>query len=52
MNHLVFTVRDGWVEYRMGNRMGSHPMGDDTAQQVIDYIRKITQHDTHEIIHA
>jgi hypothetical protein len=49
-NHLVFTVRNGWIEFRMGNQMGSHPIGDDIPQQIIDYIRKITQHETYEII--
>ena len=50
MNHLVLTVKEGWVNYRMGDRMGSHPMGDDLAWQVCDYLVKIIRPETYEII--
>jgi hypothetical protein len=48
--HLVFTVAQGWVQYRLNNQQGSHPMGDDSAQQVIDYLKRVIPHDTTETI--
>ena len=41
MNHLVFTVSNGFVSYRMNERQGSHPLGDDSAHDVIDYLKRI-----------
>jgi hypothetical protein len=49
MKHLVLIVQNGFVQYRMNDRMGSHPMGDDSAQEVIDYLIKIINPTTHEI---
>ncbi len=48
--HLILVERNGWIEYRMGNQQGCHPIGDDLPKQVIDYLRKIIPHDTYEII--
>ena len=50
MKHLVFIITQGWVQYRLNNQQGSHPMGDDSAQQVIDYLKRIIPHDTTETI--
>ena len=50
MKHLVLTKRDGYVEYRMGNQMGSHPIGDDPVSFIIDYLIKIIRPETYEII--
>jgi hypothetical protein len=41
MNHLVFTVSNGFVSYRMNERQGSHPLGDDSAHDVINYLKSI-----------
>ena len=41
MNHLVFIVSNGFVSYRMNDRQGSHPLGDDSAHEVIDYLKRI-----------
>lgn len=48
--HLILIVKNGWVEYRMGDQQGSHPIGDDLSWQVCDYLVKIIRPDTHEII--
>lgn len=50
MKHLVLTVRDGWIQFRMGERMGSHPIAEDPEDWVIDYLIKIIRPDTYEII--
>jgi len=50
MKHLVFTISNGFVEFRMGDRMGSHPLGDDSADWVINYLIKIINPETYEII--
>ena len=50
MKHLVFTVTKGFVEFRMGERMGSHPLGDDPADWVINYLLKLIKPETYEII--
>ena len=50
MNHLVLTVEPGWVRYRMGERQGSHPLGDDSAAWVIDYLLKSIRHESHEVL--
>jgi hypothetical protein len=52
MKHLVFTVANGFVEFRMGGRMGSHPLGDDSPDWVIDYLIKMINPNTHEIIRS
>jgi hypothetical protein len=54
MKHLVLTVGSGIVSYQLRTQTrvssGSHPMGDDTAQQVIDYLISIIKPTTHEVI--
>lgn len=50
MNHLVLNIEDGWVSYRMGQRMGSHPIGDDLPSQVIDYLIRIIRPATYEVL--
>jgi hypothetical protein len=50
MKHLVFTIANGFIEFRMGDRMGSHPLGDDSADWVINYLIKIINPETYEII--
>ena len=50
MKHLVLIVNKGFVQYRMGDQMGSHPLGDDLAWQVCDYLIKIINPETYEII--
>jgi len=49
MKHLVLNVKEGWVEYRMGNQTGSHPIGDDLPSQVIAYLVRILNPSSHEI---
>ena len=49
MKHLVLNVNDGWISYRMGNQMGSHPIGDDTPSQVVAYLVLIIRPTTHEV---
>lgn len=49
-HHLVFTVRSGFVEFRIGDRSGSHPIGDDTPEFVMDYLKSVIPHDSSEII--
>ena len=41
MHHLVFIIHKGFIAYRMNDQQGSHPLGDDTAQSVIDYLKKM-----------
>jgi hypothetical protein len=50
MNHLVLTVEPGWVRYRMNERQGSHPLGDDSAAWVIAYLLKTIPHESHEVL--
>ena len=50
MKHLVFTISNGFVEFRMGDRMGSHPIAEDSTDWIINYLRKIIPHDSFEII--
>ncbi len=50
MNHLVFTIHENYLEYRMGNQHGSHPLFDDSPQKVIDYMVKMIQPHSYEII--
>lgn len=49
MKHLVLNVNDGWIGYRMGDQMGSHPIGDDDPLQVIAYLVRITRATSHEV---
>jgi len=51
MQHLVFIIHEKFVAYRMGNQYGTHPIGDDTVQSVIDYLMKVINFKTVEIIH-
>jgi hypothetical protein len=54
MKHLVLTVHSGLVSYQLSTAArvssGSHPLGDDTPQQVIDYLISIIKPTTHEVI--
>jgi len=50
MKHLVLIIEDGWVSYRMNDQHGSHPIGDDTAQWVIEYLLKTIKPDSHEVL--
>jgi hypothetical protein len=50
MKHLVFTIYDRHLAYRMGNSYGTHPFFDDQPQKVIDYLLKMIQPLSHEII--
>lgn len=49
--HLVLTVEGGWVNYRMGDQIGSHPIGDDLPSQVVDYLIRIINPNSHEVIY-
>ena len=35
----------------MGKSSGMHPIGDDLPMQVVNYLIRIIQHDSYEIIH-
>jgi hypothetical protein len=50
MHHLVFIINKGFVAYRMNDQQGSQPIGNDTAQSVIDYLKKTIKFETFEII--
>jgi len=50
MKHLVLTIHKNHVSYRMGNRCGSHPFFDDPPQKVIDYLIKLINPSSHELI--
>jgi hypothetical protein len=50
MKHIVFTIRKKYVEYRMDNLHGSHPLFDDEPQKVIDYIAKLCNADSIEVL--
>lgn len=50
MKHLVFTINKNHVTYRMGNNHGSHPLSGDSPQKVIDYLVKLINPSSHEII--
>jgi hypothetical protein len=50
MKHLVFVIHNGHIAYRMDNRNGTHPLFNEQPQKVIDYLIKIIQPHTHEII--
>ncbi len=51
MNHIVFTIHKKYVQYRMGNLHGSHPLSDgEPPQKVIDYIAKLCNAESVEII--
>jgi hypothetical protein len=47
--HLIITVRNGWVDYHMGNQTGTHPIGDDLPSQVITYLVRIINPASHEV---
>ena len=47
--HLIISVRNGWVDYRMGNQTGMHPIGDDLPSQVIAYLVRIINPASHEV---
>ena len=50
MKHLVLTIHKNHVSYRMGNSFGSHPFNDDPPQKVIDFLVKLINPSSHEII--
>jgi hypothetical protein len=49
MKHLVFKIEDGWIKYHMGDQTGMHPLGDDLAFEVINYLVSIIKPTTYEI---
>ena len=50
MKHLVLTIHKKHVSYRMGNDFGSHPLLGDPPQKIIDFLIKIINPSSHEII--
>jgi hypothetical protein len=50
--HLVITIRGGWVDYRMGSQIGTHPLGDDLPSQVIAYLVRIIKPTSHEVLYS
>lgn len=50
MKHLVFTIHNGYISYRMGSNYGSHLLFNDSTEKVIDYLLKIIEPHSHEII--
>ena len=50
MKHLVFTIHDTYLSYRMGNQQGSHPIEEDSTQFIIDYLVRIINPKSHEVI--
>jgi hypothetical protein len=50
MKHLVLTIHKNHVSYRMGNRCGSHCFSGDPPQKVVDYLIKLINPSSHEII--
>jgi hypothetical protein len=50
MNHLVFTIHENYLTYRMGNQLGSHPIGEDSTQFIIDYLVRMINPKTHEVV--
>ncbi len=53
--HLILIVHSDSVQYQLSSwttpaSSGYHPMGDDTAQEVIDYLIGIYKPDTHEVL--
>jgi len=52
--HLILVVHSDSVQYQLSTsytvESGSKPMGDDTAQEVIDYLIGIYKPDTHEVL--
>jgi hypothetical protein len=50
MKHLVFTIHENHVSYLMGSNHGSHPLVGDSPQEVIDYLVKLINPSSHEII--
>ena len=50
MKHLTLQEENGFVKYEMGDRSGSHPLGDDPVWQVIDYLVKIIKPSTFEVL--
>jgi len=52
MKHLVFVIHNGHITYRMDNRHGTHPVSRCQSQKVIDYLIKMIQPISHEVIKA
>jgi hypothetical protein len=50
MKHLVLTIHEKYVSYRMGGNCGTHPLAGDSPQKVIDYLIKIINPSSHETI--
>jgi len=49
IKHLILQVGNGWVYYRMGEQVGTHPIGDDQPTEVISYLLKLIKPDSYEI---
>ena len=52
MKHLVFTIHNGHISYRMGEQHGTHPLFNDSTQKVIDTLIELIQPISHEVIKA
>lgn len=50
MKHLVLTIHKNHVSYRMGNLFGSQPLAGDPPQKVVDYLIKLINPSSHELI--
>jgi hypothetical protein len=52
MKHLVFIIHNGHIEYRMDNRHGTHILLNEQPKKVIDFLIKMIQPLSHEVIKA
>jgi hypothetical protein len=50
IKHLIFVIHEKHLEYRMDDQYQTHPLFNEQPQKVIDYLIKIIQPNTHEII--
>lgn len=50
MNHLVFTIHSNHIAYRMNNQHGSHPINSDDIQSIINYLIKMINPATYEVL--
>jgi hypothetical protein len=49
MKHLILRIDNGWIKYRMGEKQGMHPIGDDLAFETINYLVSIIKPESYEI---
>ena len=50
MQHLVFVIHEKYITYRMNGQNGSHPLYGDNPMAIIDYLKRVINHKTYEII--